>query len=129
MAARMKHIKQEGKLKLQLCAIMSQTQNHSEALDNAKKSVKLIHQLFKDLLILCGLYVKKIERKEKKKILVEDDDPLNEQSAEEGKNFMEESISMLERTSMKLYPIVKEVVKRLIDESPVAGRKEEEKSE
>jgi hypothetical protein len=31
---------------------------------------------------------------------------------------MEDSISMLERTSMKLYPIVKEVTTRMIEESP-----------
>ena len=51
---------------MQLCAILSQTQNHTEALDNAKKSVKLIHQLFKDLLSLCALYIRKIEKKENK---------------------------------------------------------------
>lgn len=33
-------------------------------------------------------------------------------------NFLEESISMLERTSMKLYPVVKEVLKRMINEQP-----------
>jgi hypothetical protein len=31
---------------------------------------------------------------------------------------MEESISMIERTSMKLYPVVKEVLKRMIEETP-----------
>jgi hypothetical protein len=36
-----------------------------EALDNAKKSVKLVHQLFKDLVMLCALYVKKIEKKDR----------------------------------------------------------------
>lgn len=56
----MKKLKQECKVKLQLCAILSQTQNHAEALDNAKKSVKIVHQLFKDLLSLCALYIKKI---------------------------------------------------------------------
>jgi len=43
LAKRTRRIRQECKLKLQLCAIMSQTQNHSEALDNARKSVKLAH--------------------------------------------------------------------------------------
>lgn len=32
-------------------------------------------------------------------------------------NFLEESISMLERTSLKLYPVVKEVLKRIIPET------------
>ena len=43
VAARMRMLRQECKLKLQLCAILSQTQNHAEALDNSKKSVKLAH--------------------------------------------------------------------------------------
>ena len=64
----MKQLRQECKLKLQLCAILSQTQNHSEALENAKKSVKLVHQLFKDLLSLCSLYIKKIEKKDTAKL-------------------------------------------------------------
>jgi len=67
ISSRMKQIKQECKLKLQLCAILSQTQNHSEALDNAKKSVKLAHQLFKDLHSLCLIYMKKIDQKENSK--------------------------------------------------------------
>jgi len=43
LATRTKRIRQECRLKLQLCAILSQTQNHSEALENARKSVKLSH--------------------------------------------------------------------------------------
>lgn len=34
-----------------------------EALDSAKKSVKLVHQLFKDLLTLCAAFIRKIENK------------------------------------------------------------------
>ncbi len=60
----MRQLRHECKLKLQLCAIMSQTQNHTEAMDNAKKSVKLVHQLFKDLMTLCAVYVKKIESRD-----------------------------------------------------------------
>lgn len=37
-----------------------------EALENSKKSVKLVHQLFKDLLSLCGVYIKKIESRDPK---------------------------------------------------------------
>ena len=96
---------------------MSQTQNHTEALDNAKKSCKIVHQLFKDLLMLCALYVRKIERKEvnkgvksgdklgSKAITDEEDEgeevkiAIDEMPMIEPKNFLEESISMLERTS------------------------------
>ena len=34
----------------------------------------------------------------------------------EGPSFLEESISMIERTSLKLFPIVQEVLKRMIEE-------------
>ena len=42
----------------------ARTEEVLKALDHAKKSCKLVHQLFKDLLALCTLYVRKIERKE-----------------------------------------------------------------
>jgi hypothetical protein len=147
----MKKLRFECKLRLQLCAILSQTQNHIEALDNAKKSCKIIHQLFKDLLILCYLYIRKIEKKELKKLSAfsaivksgdkigsksitdeedsqdavaaaargypKDDNGDDEDSEREGANFLEESVSMLERTSLKLYPVVKEVIKRMINEN------------
>jgi len=50
---RMKKLRHECKLKLQLCAILSQTQSHTDALNNAFSAVKLCHQLFKDLEELC----------------------------------------------------------------------------
>lgn len=108
-----------------------------EALDNAKKSCKLVHQLFKDLLMLSALYIKKIEDKEVgfKVKKAQNEDVIGSKSVDEGssdgvnflkvqqehieeepRNFLEESISLLERTSMKLYPIVKEVIKRMIPE-------------
>jgi hypothetical protein len=37
---------------------------------------------------------------------------------EVGHNILEDSISMIERTSIKIYPIVKEVLKKMIDETP-----------
>ena len=36
---RMRQLKQQAKLKLQLCAILSQVQNHHEAQKNARQSV------------------------------------------------------------------------------------------
>ena len=92
-----------------------------EALDNAKKSCKLVHQLFKDLLALCAIYVRRIEERTLAKQIdlavleLEVDEAMRNA---EGKDVLEESISMLERTSMKLYPVVKEVLKRMIVESP-----------
>jgi len=87
-------------------------------------------------LLLCALYVKKIEKKDLKKDSSNINRGLDEESkissaenliglseksynerVNTPKNFLEESISMLERTSMKLYPVVKEVVKRMINET------------
>ena len=127
----MKQLRQECKIKLQLCAILSQTQNHIEALDNAKKSVKIIHQLFRDLLSLCAMYIRKMEKKSMKKagrrpknnpqsqninLSESEDEDVDEEGAPNAVNFLEESISMLERTSLKLYPVIKEVLKRIISE-------------
>jgi hypothetical protein len=47
----------------------------------------------------------------------ENNDGAGKDKQESPKNFLEESISMLERTSLKLYPVVKEVIKRLITET------------
>jgi len=60
ISQRSRRVNQECKLKLQLCAILSQNQNHSEALENARKSVRLSHQMFKDMEELCQIYIDKI---------------------------------------------------------------------
>ena len=49
IAERMFFVKNECKLRMQLCAILSQIHRHKEALQQAMKSVKMIHQLIKDL--------------------------------------------------------------------------------
>lgn len=79
--------------------------------------------------MLCAVYIRKIEKKEIKKKAQEvqrelqgelenSSQKISELSTPKEKtNFFEESISMLERTSLKLYPIIKEVIKRMIDET------------
>ncbi len=64
LAQRNRRLKIECKLRLQLCAILSQTQNHTEALARAKESVKLIQILFIDLMELCKIYIDKINFRE-----------------------------------------------------------------
>ena len=51
-------------LKLQLCAILSQNQEHTEAMENAKASVRLAHQILRDLYDLCVFYSNKIKFKD-----------------------------------------------------------------
>lgn len=60
ISVRNRRVNQECKLKLQLCAILSQNQNHTEALENARKSVILSHLMFKDMEELCQIYIDKI---------------------------------------------------------------------
>ena len=123
--SRMKRNKLECKLKLQLCAILSQTQNHTEALDNSRKSVRLAHHLFKDLEELCQLYIDKINFRENLQAAHEQSDLEDDERSqiikmvlessparEIPKNFLEESISLVERSALKLYPVVKEVRRR-----------------
>lgn len=129
-------------LKLQLCAILSQTQKHSEAMDNAKWSVRLSHQILRDMYDLCVFYSNKIKFKDdfsSLSLLLMDENAAST-SVADGKetkgdltakllqknfirenspvrdipyNLLEESISMIERTALKILPIMKELGNRL----------------
>jgi tetratricopeptide (TPR) repeat protein len=64
ISQRMKQMHMQCQLKLQLCAILSQTQKHTEAMDHAKASVRLAHQILRDLYDLCVFYSNKIKFKD-----------------------------------------------------------------
>jgi hypothetical protein len=64
LAARNRRMRLECKLRLQLCAILSQTQQHTQALERAKESVRLIQNMFTDLMELCKVYIDKINYRE-----------------------------------------------------------------
>ena len=99
---KMSRLRRECKLKMQLCAILSQIHKHGEALSFAKEAVGLSHVLLRELLALCKFY--------KRKIMIS--------SSAQGGGLsidpLEESISMMERTAIKLKPIVEEVLKRIV---------------
>jgi tetratricopeptide (TPR) repeat protein len=131
LAQRNRRLKLECKLRLQLCAILSQTQNHTEALARAKESVRLVQILFIDLMELCKIYIDKINYKENLQAANEQSDLDDDERAqivqmilsstptrELPKHFLEQSISLVERSSLKLYPVVKEVCKRLAGQEP-----------
>lgn len=114
-------------------------------MDNAKYSVRLGHQILRDLYDLCVFYSNKIKFKDDfaslSLLIMDEDDPENK--GEEGKkpkhtkseidekrmqkkyikenspvrdipyNILEESISMIERTALKLLPIMKELGNKL----------------
>lgn len=64
LAGRNRRMRLECKLRLQLCAILSQTQQHTQALERAKESVRLIQNMFTDLQELCKIYIDKINYRE-----------------------------------------------------------------
>ncbi len=85
---------------------------------------------------LSAIYIRKMEKKALKKRGVkpphsvldqvlhqggseseDEEDYPDQEGVANPVNFLEESISMLERTSLKLYPVIKEVIKRLIVET------------
>ena len=112
-------------------------------MDNAKYSVRLGHQILRDMYDLCVFYSNKIKFKDdfaslSLLLMDEGDDPKDK--ANKGKhtkseiedkmmhkkfirenspvrdipyNILEESISMIERTALKLLPIMKELGNRL----------------
>jgi hypothetical protein len=72
-------------------------------------SVKFAHHLIRELSKLCQFYIQKIEKckKEKRK----------KQFTGEDKESLSESISLLEISSLKLLPILQELLKRMVVES------------
>ena len=119
IAERMNILRNEWKLRMQLCAILSQIHKHKEALIQAQKSVKLVHHLFKDLNDLWIYYAKRqeIERQlllELKEKLASNLIDLDSTSFNE---LNEESLTLMEKTSTKLLPIIEEVIKRMIKEN------------
>lgn len=64
IAQRMKKLRIECKLRMQLCAILSQLHRHCDALEQAKGAVRLSHQLIKDLNALCDYFIQKERSRE-----------------------------------------------------------------
>lgn len=103
---------------MQLWAILSQIHKHKEALQQAYKSVKLIHHLIKDLHDLWIYYSRRqtiekqliAELKEKlaSNMIDFDTASLNE--------LNEESLTLTEKSASKLLPIIEEVMKRMVKE-------------
>lgn len=50
-----------ARLKLQLCAILSQEHRHMDALKRAREAVQISHLLISDMLELCVLYIHRMD--------------------------------------------------------------------
>lgn len=72
------------------------------------------------MLELCAYYIKKMESREEMpdtKYLADENQLSLLSHLNEQPNPLEDSISMIEKTSLKIYPIIKELLKRTIQES------------
>ena len=132
IAQRMNLMQKECKIRMQLCALLSQLHKHKDALKQARKSVSMIHLLIKDLKTLCCYYIRKQEAKEEAK---EDQDLSSTGSIDaQGSHFhnyslysptsmaaaaynnLESPLSMVEKTARRILPVIHEVQKVLIKE-------------
>lgn len=125
---------------MQLCALFSQLHQHVDALEQAKKSVKLTHLLIKDMYSLCDFYVEKhkIGKSQMGEAASTIQDSNNDVSTSNVNitanledavdeitgstdsqaflsaathNNLEEPLSLIEKTAMRVKPILEEVLK------------------
>ena len=126
----MKKIKIECRMRMQLCAILSQLHRHKDALKQSRESVKLAHLLIKDLHSLCDFYMKKLEAKDESTHLSMDEQIVDERGIPHFEsisvntptavaathNYLEDSMSLIERSAKRLMPVVEEILQRMVVE-------------
>lgn len=59
-AMKLKKLKYECKIHMQICALLSQLNRHQEALCHAKQSVQISQYMMLDLLELCEVYNQRV---------------------------------------------------------------------
>ncbi|CAI2372323.1 unnamed protein product [Moneuplotes crassus] len=144
ISQRMVQMERECKVRMQLCALLSQLHRHKDALNQAILSIKLIHGLFKDLDALCKFYIHKSNDEELEVIeehLQSKGESLNddhkayyecitqmmksnpEAAIQASKNQLDEGISLMEKAAKKIHPVIKEVLNKLIKEKKISPNK------
>ena len=63
---KLKRLKYECKIHMQICALLSQLNRHQEALCHAKRSVQISQYMINDLMELCEVYNIKITQAKKR---------------------------------------------------------------
>ena len=63
---KLKRLKYECKIHMQICALLSQLNRHQEALCHAKRSVQISQYMIHDLMELCEHYNQKIKEAKKR---------------------------------------------------------------
>ena len=133
---KLKKLKYECKIHMQVCALLSQLNRHQEALCHAKQSVQIAQYMMQDLMELCEFYDKRVANAKQRelqaqeliskgggaaqkfqKMFLKDSPDLKEIESKLNKSdliYFDEQVSMLERTAHKYYPIIQEVNKRMV---------------
>lgn len=108
-ALKLKLLKYKCKTHMQICALLSQVHKHKEAVVHAKEGIKIAHFLVKDLDSMCQFYTQELLQKK----------PLEEISIISNFKF-----SLLEKTSVKLLPILRALKKKMAfeEDDPNAGK-------
>ena len=104
---KLKRLKYECKTHMQVCALLSQLHRHQEALVHAEKSVQIAQYMVEDMFSMCQFYYQKVLLAKKNEQIAQDiiqNDSNND--ALKDLIYYDESVSMLERTAYRVYPIV-----------------------
>ena len=113
---RLKMLKYKCKTHMQICALLSQVHKHKEAVIHAREGIKIAHFLIKDLENMSLFYTQELLQRK----------PLEEISIISNYKF-----SLLEKTSVKLLPILRAVRKKMAFEeddpntASIGGNKDE----
>ena len=99
---------------MQICALYSQVHKHKEALVHAKEGVKIAHFLIKDMANMAEYYTNELLQKR----------PLEEISIINNLKH-----SLLEKSSVKLLPIIKAIQRKMVFEDDGAGTKMKQNNE
>ena len=95
-------LKYKCKTHMQICALLSQVHKHKEAVVHAREGIKIAHFLIKDQTYMTQFYNNELLQRR----------PLEEISIINNTKF-----SLLEKTSVKLLPILQSLLKRMAFES------------
>ena len=103
-ALRLKMLKYKCKTHMQICALLSQVHKHKEAVVHAKEGIKIAHFLIKDLENMGQFYANELLQRK----------PLEEINIINNPRF-----SLLEKTTVKILPILRTLRKRMaFEENP-----------
>lgn len=96
--------------------MLSQLHKHQEALYHAKRAVQISQYLLSDLKRLTRVFYKKSIKTKRKEQLVHEQQQAENLSDDSHQEliYYNDDISMLERTSFRVYPIIKAICSKMV---------------